>query len=67
MWQPILDNILGGFAVFVSGGVLGYVIAKLGGISNAIKDVENLKIQNPITVAVTPTPVVPAPVATVTN
>lgn len=64
MWQPILDNILGGFAVFVSGGVLGYVIAKLGGISNAIKDVENLKIQSPITVAI---PVVPTPVATVAN
>lgn len=64
MWQPILDNILGGFAVFVSGGVLGYVIAKLGGISNAIKDVENLKIQSPITVAI---PVVPTPVVGVTN
>lgn len=63
MWQPILDNILGGFAVFVSGGVLGYVIAKLGGISNAIKDVENLKIQSPITVAIP----VATPVASITN
>jgi hypothetical protein len=53
----ILQNVFAGFACFASGGVLGYVVAKLGGISGVISDVatlksdvSNLKIQSPITV-----------------
>lgn len=45
---------------------LGYLICKFG-LSTLVKDVENLKIQSPIAVAIpVATPVV-APVATIAN
>lgn len=67
MFDVILQNFLGGFAVFIGGFTLGYVVKALGGISGITadvatlkSDVTHLKLQPPLTINA------PAPISATT-